>query len=140
LHSLRGRYDIGGYLDYQGDIFTRRFDAASYVVTTKAMDNFDLASGYESEQAALRRIRAKVLLVGISSDWLFPPGAVKALCERMREVGVDAEYAELQSTHGHDGFLAEADALAALLRKALEMHPAQSAEALITPPAFGLSR
>ncbi len=119
-HSLLDRYDIGGYLDYQGEIFTQRFDAASYVVITKAMDNFDLVSGYDSEQTALRRIKAQVLLVGIASDWLFPPDEVQALGERMREAGVEVEYAELQSTHGHDGFLAEADALAALLRKALE--------------------
>ena len=118
--ALLDRYDIGGYLDYQGEIFTRRFDAASYVVITKAMDNFDLARGYDSEQTALRRIEAQVLLVGIASDWLFPPDEVKALSERMRAAGVAAEYAELQSTHGHDGFLAEADALAALLCKALE--------------------
>lgn len=115
---LSGRYDIGGYLDYQGEIFTRRFDAASYVVITKAMDNFDPARGYASELAALRRIKARTLLVGISSDWLFPAAEVKALSERMAAAGVAVEYAELQSSHGHDGFLADADTLAPLLRKA----------------------
>lgn len=117
---LNGRYEIGGYLDYQGEIFTRRFDAASYVVITKAMDNFDPARGYASELAALQRIKARTLLVGISSDWLFPATEVRALSERMAAVGVTVDYAELQSTHGHDGFLADADALVPLLRKALE--------------------
>ncbi len=116
---LNDRYDIAGYLDYQGEIFTRRFDAASYVVMTKAMDNFEPARGYASEHAALRRIVARVLLVGISSDWLFPAAEVRALSERMRAAGVAVEYAELQSSHGHDGFLADADALAPLLRRAL---------------------
>ncbi len=116
---LDDRYDIGGYLDYQGEIFTRRFDAASYVVMTKAMDNFELGRGYESEAAALCRIKAKTLLVGISSDWLFPATEIKALSERMQMAGVPVEYAELQSSHGHDGFLADADALASLLRGAL---------------------
>jgi homoserine O-acetyltransferase len=119
LRSLAGRYDIGGYLDYQGAIFTRRFDANSYLLITKAMDNFHPARGYESERAALERVRARVLLVGISSDWLFPPGEVKALAERMREVNAGVEYAELQSTHGHDGFLAEPDAFAPIVRKFL---------------------
>ncbi|MGH9936342.1 MAG: homoserine O-acetyltransferase family protein, partial [Blastocatellia bacterium] len=40
LRSLAGRYDIGGYLDHQGEIFTRRFDANSYLNITKAMVNF----------------------------------------------------------------------------------------------------
>jgi len=114
--SLAERYDIGGYLDYQGEIFTRRFDPNSYLIITKAMDNFHPARGYESDRAALERVKARVLLVGISSDWLFPPGEIKALAERMKEAGVNAEYAELQSTHGHDGFLAEPDAFAPIVR------------------------
>ena len=84
------------------------------------MDNFDPAYGYESERAALRRIRARVLLVGISSDWLFPAEDVRALCERMQEAGVDAEYAEIESSHGHDGFLAEPEKLAPLIRRKLQ--------------------
>src|SRR6266550_42692 len=67
--SLNARYDIAGYLDYQGSIFTSRFDANSYLVLSKAMDTFDLADGGKSGaslEAALRRIRARLLLVGIS--------------------------------------------------------------------------
>ncbi len=121
LLSFAGRYDIGGYLDYQGDLFTRRFDANSYLIITKAMDNFDPAHGYTSERAALERIRARVLLVGISSDWLFPPQEIEALGKRMSEAGAEAEYAELHSTHGHDGFLAEPDAFAPIVRNFLNL-------------------
>lgn len=119
LRSLAERYDIGGYLDYQGEIFTRRFDANSYLIITKAMDNFHPARGYESERAALERVKARVLLVGISSDWLFPAEEVKSLAERMRDAGVEVEYAELQSFHGHDGFLAEPQSLALIVRQSL---------------------
>jgi homoserine O-acetyltransferase/O-succinyltransferase len=119
LRSFTGRYDIGGYLDYQGGNFTRRFDANSYLVLTKAMDNFHPARGYESEQAALARVKARVLLVGISSDWLFPAEEVKSLAGRMRDAGVEVEYAELQSSHGHDGFLAEPRSLALIVRQSL---------------------
>src|SRR5258708_34327721 len=76
--SLTARYDVAGYLDYQGSIFTPRFDANSYLVLSKAMDTFDLTQGTRSSlEAALRRIRARLLLVGISSDWLFPPSDVR---------------------------------------------------------------
>jgi homoserine O-acetyltransferase len=119
LRSFAGRYDIGGYLDYQGETFTRRFDANAYLIVSKAMDNFHPANGYESERAALERIKGRVLLVGISSDWLFPPAEVKAMGEKMREAGVVAEYAELQSSHGHDGFLAEPQALALIVGQSL---------------------
>jgi homoserine O-acetyltransferase len=121
--SLTARYDIAGYLDYQGSIFTPRFDANSYLVLSKAMDTFDLGEGDKSSasfQAALGRIRARLLLVGISSDWLFPPGDVRALAWAARAAGVKANYAELNSSHGHDGFLAEAAQLAPIIKSHLE--------------------
>jgi homoserine O-acetyltransferase len=120
MRSLAERYDIGGYLDYQGEIFTRRFDPNSYLVITKAMDNFHPDNGYESESAALARIKANVLLIGISSDWLFPPAEVCSLAKRMQAAGANAEYAEIISDHGHDGFLAEPHSLLPLISDALQ--------------------
>ena len=125
--SMEERFDIAGYLDHQGRIFVRRFDANSYLLISKAMDTFDLACGYESEEAALKRIRASVLLVGISSDWLFPASDVRALAERMQDAGVDVHYAELNSSHGHDGFLADSAALAPLIVSYLNENACASA-------------
>jgi homoserine O-acetyltransferase len=113
--SMSGRFDVAGYLDYQGSRFTERFDANSYLVISKAMDNFNLSRGYPTEAEALRRIRARLLMVGISSDWLFPASDVRALTERAQAAGVDATYRELVSSHGHDGFLADAARLAAIV-------------------------
>ena len=118
--SLDGRYDIAGYLDYQGSIFTPRFDANSYLVLSKAMDTFDLAQGHRSKEEALQRIRARLLLVGISSDWLFPAEDVRQLAEAASAAGVIARYVELETLHGHDGFLADAEALAPIVRSHLE--------------------
>ena len=122
-NSLTARYDVAGYLDYQGSIFTPRFDANSYLLLSKAMDTFDLADGGRSSpslEAAFRRIRARLLLVGISSDWLFPASDVRALAWAARAAGVRASYAELISSHGHDGFLAEAEQLAPIIKLHLE--------------------
>jgi len=60
------------------------------------------------------------LLVGISSDWLFPASDVRALAWAARSAGVNANYAELTSSHGHDGFLAEAAQLAPIIKSHLE--------------------
>lgn len=134
--SLDERFDVAGYLDHQGRSFTHRFDANSYLLLSKAMDTFDLARGHESEQAALRRIRARVLLIGITSDWLFPADDVCALAGRMRAAGVDCRYTELESKHGHDGFLADAELLKPLLRTVLDedaniIHQAQAALSIV---------
>jgi homoserine O-acetyltransferase len=119
ISSLAARFDIAGYLDYQGKIFVERFDANSYLTLSKAMDVFDLARGYASETEALKRISADVTLIGISSDWLFPAADVRALATRMRATGAAATYVELETAHGHDGFLADAKSVAAALRQQL---------------------
>jgi homoserine O-acetyltransferase len=118
--SMAGRFDVAGYLDYQGERFMKRFDANSYLVISKAMDTFELAHGHATEAEALRKITARLLMVGISSDWLFPARDVQALTERARAAGVDATYCELASSHGHDGFLADAARLAAIVRGQLD--------------------
>lgn len=118
--SMNGRYDVGGYLNYQGEIFTRRFDPDAYLIITKLMDNFDPAIGYESAQAALERIKARVLLIGIESDWLFPVSDIEALAQQMKAAQVQVEFAKLITTHGHDGFLAEPEQLVPLIRTFLK--------------------
>ena len=71
------------------------------------MDTFNLSRGYASEEEALRRIRARLLVVGISSDGLFPPADVHALAERIQNANAVCNYIELHGDHGHDAFLAE---------------------------------
>jgi homoserine O-acetyltransferase/O-succinyltransferase len=111
-----GRFDVAGYLDYQGERFVERFDANAYLAITRTMDTFDPTRGFASAEAAFRRIAGEVLLVGISSDWLFPADEIGALAGRLRQAGVRCQHRELVSSHGHDAFLAEPDELARLLR------------------------
>ncbi|HZR30012.1 MAG TPA: homoserine O-acetyltransferase [Terriglobales bacterium] len=118
--SLGERFDVAGYLDYQGKIFVDRFDANTYLALSKAMDTFDFHIGYGSEEAAFQRIRARVLLLGISSDWLFPPNDVCKLSDRMASAGVSVRYLELHSGHGHDAFLAELDSVRAIIAPEIE--------------------
>ena len=110
------RFDVSGYLDFQGERFVERFDANAYLALTRTMDTFDPTRGYSSPEAAYRRIQAQVMLVSISSDWLFPTEDILALAERMVEAGVRCQHRELISSHGHDAFLAEPDELARLIQ------------------------
>jgi homoserine O-acetyltransferase len=110
------RFDVSGYLDFQGERFVERFDANAYLALTRTMDTFDPTRGYSSPEAAYRRIQAQVMLVSISSDWLFPTADILALAERMVEAGVHCQHRELISSHGHDAFLAEPDELARLIQ------------------------
>lgn len=102
-----GRFDVEGYLYYQGASLVRRFDANSYLYISRAMDLYDVSEGYPSLEAALSRIRCKALFIGIRSDFLFPAARVRSLADKVRSLGGDATYVELDSPHGHDAFLKE---------------------------------
>ena len=100
-----GRFEVESYLHYQGRDLTGRFDANSYLYLSRAMDLYDVASGYASEEEAYSRIRAEVLFVGITSDWLFPAKEVKDSVVKARSSGTRASYAEIDTKSGHDAFL-----------------------------------
>jgi homoserine O-acetyltransferase len=117
--SMRERFDVAGYLDYQGAKFVERFDCYAYNTISKMMDTFEIALGYQSSEAALKRIKAQTTLVGISSDWLFPAADVLELTFKMQSCGVDAEYIEMISPDGHDAFLSDAAKMSEILRKLL---------------------
>ena len=105
--DLGKRFDVEGYLYYQGNALVKRFDANSYLYISRAMDLYDVSEGYASLEAALRRVRSKALFIGIRSDFLFPATRVRWLAEQVSAVGGDATYVELDSPHGHDAFLKE---------------------------------
>jgi homoserine O-acetyltransferase len=112
------RFDVGGYLDHQGEKFVQRFDANSYLAITRTMDTFDPVRKYGSSKAAYSRIKAKITLVGISSDWLFPPEDVRRLAADITAAGAQCDYREILSAHGHDAFLAEPEKLLQVLSDA----------------------
>lgn len=105
----RFRFDIEGYLEYQADLFERRMDPRSYVTLTQAMDSFDVRRTPKADRAP------ELLFIGITSDWLFLPEDVRAAAQRFASLGYLSHYAEIESEHGHDSFLAEPEAFAALL-------------------------
>ncbi|HTJ29377.1 MAG TPA: homoserine O-acetyltransferase [Acidobacteriaceae bacterium] len=107
LGADAGRFDVAGFLDYQGERFPERFDANAYLAILRTMDTWDPGRGWRSEAEALGRIQARVTFVGISSDALFPAVEVRALAEAARQAGANAEYREMATLHGHDAFLAE---------------------------------
>lgn len=115
-----GRFDIAGYLDYQGERFISRFDPNSYISLTRTMDIFDPIRAHVSPYEAYSRITAHLTLVGISTDWLFPPEDVRSLAAIIKAAGARCDYREMASVHGHDAFLVEPEQLVKLLTPVFE--------------------
>jgi homoserine O-acetyltransferase len=107
--DLWQRFQVERYLEYHGTKLARRFDANSYLLLTKAMDLHDLARGRGGLEEALARVTAPTLVMGISSDILYPSYQQQALCSDLCAAGAPARYVEIDSPHGHDAFLIDID-------------------------------
>ncbi len=104
------------YERYQGRKLADRFDAYSYYSLSRSVDSHNVGRGRGGVAAALSTIRAKVTVAGIDSDCCFPPGEVRAMAELIP----GAEYREMTSAFGHDGFLLENEQIAAILGDMLQ--------------------
>ncbi|ASS74881.1 homoserine O-acetyltransferase [Tumebacillus algifaecis] len=104
-------FQIESYLEHMGDKLNGRFDVNSYLCLLKAMDLHDIGRGRGGAVAALERIEAEVLWVGIDTDHLYPPQEQRMWAERLRQSGKQVTYCELSSPYGHDAFLVEGQQL-----------------------------
>jgi homoserine O-acetyltransferase len=114
------QFEVEGYLRHQGQSFINRFDANSYLYITRALDQFDLAQSHGSLEKAFAPVEADALIVGFTSDWLFPPEQNRQLALALLRAGKRASYAELSTDLGHDSFLLESEELYGLVRGFLE--------------------
>lgn len=105
--DTKGAHRACTYQQYQGEKLCRRFNAYSYVTILDAFDTHDVSGGRESLGEALQRISANTMVIGITTDMIFPPEEMQQLAKQIP----NARYAEIQSEFGHDGFLVEADKL-----------------------------
>jgi homoserine O-acetyltransferase len=106
------------YQRYQGDKLVRRFSAFSYYALSLSMDAHDVGRGREGLAAALGRIRARTLVIGIGSDILFPVAEQQVLATLIP--GADLQV--IQSLYGHDGFLLEFVQIGQLVKGFLQKH------------------
>jgi len=101
------------YQRYQGQKLVNRFNALTYWRLTKMMDSHNVGRNRVSTKEALSNIKASTLVVGIDSDILFPVSEQKLLTENIK----NAQYREITSLYGHDGFLVEFDQLDSILKQ-----------------------
>ena len=100
------QFQVESYLHYQGTSFSERFDANTYLLMTRALDYFDPALEYGGDLvAALRRAKARFLVLSFSSDWRFAPERSNEIVDALVEARKDVASAVIEAPHGHDSFL-----------------------------------
>jgi homoserine O-acetyltransferase len=118
-------FQVESYLRHQAESFVRRFDANTYLYTSRALTYFDLARQYGggSLAAALAGISARTLLIAFSSDWLYPPSASAEIDEALRGLGKAVEFHVIEAPYGHDCFLLEEARQTPIIREFLSEVP-----------------
>ena len=114
-------FEVESYLRHQADSFVRRFDANTYLYTSRALTYFDLARQYGggSLTRALEGVSARTLLIAFSSDWLYPPSASREIEEALRGLGKPVELHVIEAPYGHDCFLLEEARQTPIIRRFL---------------------
>ncbi|NMH96072.1 homoserine O-acetyltransferase MetX [Pseudonocardia acidicola] len=111
-----GRYAVESYLDHHAAKLVRRFDAGSYVRLTELMNAHDVGRDRGGIAAGLRRVSARTLVAGVSSDRLYP---TEQQAELAAGIPNAAELKVIDSPYGHDGFLIESATVGSLLAELL---------------------
>lgn len=113
LRSERLNYDISSvefqvesYLRYQGEEFSGRFDANTYLMMTKALDYYDPAQAHDNDLAkALEPVTARFMVISFTTDWRFPPARSRELANALLAARKNVSYLEIEAAQGHDAFL-----------------------------------
>jgi len=99
-------FEVESYLRYQGEKFSKYFDANTYLLITRALDYFDPAKQTGGDLAkALAPAQAEFLLVSFTTDWRFPPSCSREIVQALLRNDRPVTYAEIEAPHGHDAFL-----------------------------------
>lgn len=104
--KFAAEFEVEGYLHKRGNHFVERFDANSYLYISKAMDYFDVFGGKERNET-FAGMDMKTLIISFTSDWLYPAHQSREIVNACKAAGLDATYAEIDSSYGHDAFLVE---------------------------------
>ncbi|MGJ8646037.1 MAG: homoserine O-succinyltransferase MetX [Marinomonas colpomeniae] len=99
-------FEVESYLRYQGEAFTKRFDANTYMLMTKALDYFDPAAKADNNLAkVLSQVTCEFLLVSFTTDWRFAPERSEEIVNALVKSGKPVSYAKIEASEGHDAFL-----------------------------------
>ncbi|MCU1406311.1 MAG: metX [Glaciihabitans sp.] len=115
-----GRFAVESYLDFHGNKFTRRFDANTYITLVEAMNSHDVGRDRGGVAAALAGVQASALVLGITSDRLFPVEQQHLIASLLPSTVNEGKATIIDSPFGHDGFLIEEEVVGAHISALLD--------------------
>ena len=99
-------FQVESYLRYQGEQFSTRFDANTYLIMTKALDYFDPAAEHGGNLAqTFANVSASYYLISFTTDWRFSPERSQEISNALIAAGKEVSYVDIDAPYGHDAFL-----------------------------------
>ena len=116
-----GDFSVESYLENHANKFTGQFDANCYLYLSRASDLFDLAEYGGSLEVGFAKLKLqRALVIGVTTDILFPMRQQEELAEGLQAVITDVEFVRLECIKGHDSFLVEMDAFRPVIGRFFE--------------------
>ena len=116
-----GDFSVESYLENHANKFTGQFDANCYLYLSRASDLFDLAEHGGSLEVGFAKLKLqRALVIGVTTDILFPMRQQEELAEGLQAVITDVELVRLECIKGHDSFLVEMDAFRPVIGRFFE--------------------
>lgn len=116
----RNVYKIESYLTYQGEKLSLRFDANSYLCLLGMMDQHDIGWQRDGWKNAIKSIKAKVVAFGFKGDLLYPSDQIRLVTDELVSQGKEADFHQINTEFGHDGFLVEYEKWGQKIKSVLE--------------------
>lgn len=138
MYGFDVEFQVESYLRYQGERFSKNFDANTYLLMTKALDYFDPTRDYATdsldEKAALEKTlshtKCQYLIVSFTTDWRFSPERSVEIVDALMANNKPVSFVNVDAPHGHDSFLFDIPRYTTAVRNFLT---APTRQAPITP-------
>lgn len=109
-------FNIESWLQHHGNKLNNRFEISAYRMMTHLLTTLDITKDKENFEEAVKNIKSKIIQVAIDTDWLFVKEETLETIRKLDELGIENEYHEIKSIHGHDAFLMEFEQLEGFLK------------------------
>lgn len=108
-------FNVESWLLHQGKKLQDRFQLSAYKLMNQLLKTIDVTKDYEDDYRVLNSINAKIHIIGVNSDMFFTAKENKETYKQLSITHRDVTYHEINSIHGHDGFLIEYEQLENIL-------------------------
>ncbi|HJU66477.1 MAG TPA: alpha/beta fold hydrolase, partial [Gemmatimonadaceae bacterium] len=115
------RFPVELWLERAGERFAGTFTAESFLALSESIDLHAVTP---------EQIHVPITLVAVERDSLVPFGQMRELRDRLP---IEPDWYVVESIYGHDAFLKEVDAIAAIIRRALRTPTTPDADVTISP-------